>query len=243
MNQINRRGEKGHRSAGYELSRPARLEMEMIEASEAWEEQVEKNIRSAGLGERIKRLRLKRSMGLVELGRRSGLSASYLSQLETGRVIPTLRNLSRIALVFGKDLDHFFADNRQSCFRISRGNVRSRITVNEKTGSMISESMSALVPDRTLVPCIAEFPLSDSDASFLPRTFEGEEFVYVLSGAAVAFSASKERGLEEGDVLWVDGNVAREYRCKAGQTAKLMIVTCPLTVGDRPLQKTVSMHF
>jgi hypothetical protein len=35
------------------------------------------------IGERIKRLRLKKSMGLVELGRHTGLSASFLSQLET----------------------------------------------------------------------------------------------------------------------------------------------------------------
>ena len=51
------------------------------------------------IGERIKHLRLKKSMGLVELGRHTGLSASFLSQLETGRVVPTLRNLARIAMV------------------------------------------------------------------------------------------------------------------------------------------------
>jgi transcriptional regulator with XRE-family HTH domain len=60
------------------------------------------------IGERIKRLRLKKSMGLVELGRHTGLSASFLSQLETGRVVPTLRNLARIAMVFSKDLSYFF---------------------------------------------------------------------------------------------------------------------------------------
>jgi ribosome-binding protein aMBF1 (putative translation factor) len=41
------------------------------------------------LGERIKKLRLRRSMGLVDLGKKTGLSASFLSQLETGRVVPT----------------------------------------------------------------------------------------------------------------------------------------------------------
>ena len=36
------------------------------------------------IGERIKRLRLKKSMGLVELGKHTGLSASFLSQLGDG---------------------------------------------------------------------------------------------------------------------------------------------------------------
>jgi transcriptional regulator with XRE-family HTH domain len=65
------------------------------------------------IGERIKRLRLKKSMGLVELGRHTGLSASFLSQLETGRVVPTLRNLARIAMVFSKDLSYFFETERR----------------------------------------------------------------------------------------------------------------------------------
>ena len=216
----------------------------MIDVNEGWEEQVEKNVQSVALGARIHRLRLKRSMGLVELGRRSGLSASYLSQLETGRVIPTLRNLSRIALVFGKDLSYFFEDNHQSRFRISRGDTRSRLTVKQKTGSMISESMSVLIPDRSLVPCIAEFPLSDSDASFSPKTFEGEEFVYVLAGSVLALTDSKKEVLEEKDVMWVDGGTSREYRCKAGKTARLMIVTYPIgSNGERPLQKSLSKHF
>ena len=46
-------------------------------------ETAEAVIRSKAIGERIRRLRLKRSIGLVELGRRTGLSASFLSQLET----------------------------------------------------------------------------------------------------------------------------------------------------------------
>jgi transcriptional regulator with XRE-family HTH domain len=215
----------------------------VIEVSEAWEQQIEKNVRSAGLGEKIHGLRRKRSMGLVELGRRSGLSASYLSQLETGRVVPTLRNLSRIALVFDADLNYFFEHNRQGSFRISRADVRPRLTMHQGTGTTISENMSLLAPDRSMVPGIAEFPLSDSDVSFLPEKFEGEEFVYVLSGSAVAFLDSQEKTVDEGDVLWVDGYAAREYRCKAGQTARLMIVSCPLTFGNRPRQKSPSRHF
>ena len=65
---------------------------------------VEDFISEKRIGGRIKALRLKKSMGLVELGRHTGLSASFLSQLETGRVVPTLRNLARIAMVFSKDL-------------------------------------------------------------------------------------------------------------------------------------------
>src|SRR5215475_5831174 len=79
------------------------------------------------IGERIKRLRLKKSMGLVELGKHTGLSASFLSQLETGRVVPTLRNLARIAMVFNKDLSYFFEAEPYTLFRIHRKGDRVKL--------------------------------------------------------------------------------------------------------------------
>src|SRR5271170_1475578 len=89
-------------------------------------EAAESFIAEKRIGERIKYLRLKKAMGLVELGRRTGLSASFLSQLETGRVVPTLRNLARLALVFEKDLSHFFETTDRRVFRIQRRKDRVR---------------------------------------------------------------------------------------------------------------------
>src|SRR5476651_2046486 len=77
-------------------------------------EAAESVIAEKRIGERIKHLRLKKSMGLVELGRHTGLSASFLSQLETGRVVPTLRNLARVAMVFSKDLSYFRSEEHTS---------------------------------------------------------------------------------------------------------------------------------
>src|ERR1700710_576476 len=105
------------------------------------------------IGERIKRLRLKKSMGLVELGKHTGLSASFLSQLETGRVVPTLRNLARIAMVFSKDLNYFFEPEPQTLFRVHRQKDRVLLPqsgVDEPT--YYFESLGYLVPDRQLDP-------------------------------------------------------------------------------------------
>src|ERR1700722_3898372 len=110
------------------------------------------------IGERIKRLRLKKSMGLVELGRHTGLSASFLSQLETGRVVPTLRNLARIAMVFAKDLNYFFEPEPQTLFRIHRGKDRVRLPQSgAQDPSYYFESLGYMVPDRQLDPYFAEF--------------------------------------------------------------------------------------
>jgi len=47
------------------------------------------------------------------LGQHTGLSAALLSQLERGKLFPTLPTLLRIATVFGVGLDSFFSDQRK----------------------------------------------------------------------------------------------------------------------------------
>ena len=121
-------------------------------------EAAESFIAEKRIGERIKHLRLKKSMGLVELGRHTGLSASFLSQLETGRVVPTLRNLARIAIVFGRDLAYFFEPEPHPLFRVHRRSERVRLPqsgVDDPT--YYFESLAYMVPDRQLDPYFAEF--------------------------------------------------------------------------------------
>src|SRR6476619_1496629 len=65
-----------------------------------------------GIGAKIRALRLKKKIGLVDLGKHTGLSAALLSKLERGRLFPTLPTLLRIALVFGVGLEYFFAGAR-----------------------------------------------------------------------------------------------------------------------------------
>src|SRR6202789_3550995 len=107
-------------------------ELMQVESKEGANNQIdpasaESFIAEKRIGERIKRLRLKKSMGLVELGRHTGLSASFLSQLETGRVVPTLRNLARVAMVFSKDLSYFFDPEPRTLFRVHRRTERVRL--------------------------------------------------------------------------------------------------------------------
>jgi transcriptional regulator with XRE-family HTH domain len=182
-------------------------------------------IEAKGIGQKIRRLRLKRSMGLAELGKEVGLSASFLSQLENGRVIPTLRNLSRIALVFKRELSYFFRDENDKVFRVSRGKDRIRLVVGE---FLLSDSMSVLVPDRHIVPCIADFLPGIEGAAFHPQIFPGLELVYVIDGSLTLSTEGKTELLQSEDSAWIDGSTSRQYRCHEDKPAKALIVTFAL---------------
>ena len=179
----------------------------------------------ARLGQRIKRLRLKRSMGLVELGKQTGLSASFLSQLETGRVVPTLRNLARIALVFGKDLSYFFDSGDGGVFRVQRGKDRVRLPMGSPETDYIAQSFGILVPEGGLRPCMAEFLPGNDREPFYPEQYPGVEMVYVLSGTLAVQRNGESHDLEPRDVMYVAGETERSYRCGGDGPAKALIIS------------------
>lgn len=195
---------------------------------------VEDFISEKRIGKRIKDLRLKKSMGLVELGRHTGLSASFLSQLETGRVVPTLRNLARIAMVFSKDLSYFFEPEPTTLFRVHRRKDRVRLP---QTGAddptYFFESLGYLVPDRQLDPYFAEFLPVRTGRAPRPHQHAGCEFLYILSGALEVRHGAGSHKLEAGDAVYFDANTIHSYVCCGEEPATAVIVTLqhPLMVS------------
>jgi len=207
------------------------------------DEAAERFIADKHIGERIKRLRLKKSMGLVELGRQTGLSASFLSQLETGRVVPTLRNLARVAMVFSKDLSYFFESDPQPLFRVHHRRDRVRLPQSGSDHpSYFFESLGFLVPDRHMDPYYAQFlPLaSEEEKTEATRTHvhPGYEFLYVLDGKLELVVGEKNSEnhatLEPGDAVYFDSGAPHSYLCAGDKPASALIVTMHQPLAVRP---------
>ena len=189
-------------------------------------EAAESVIAEKKIGERIKHLRLKKSMGLVELGRHTGLSASFLSQLETGRVVPTLRNLARIAMVFSKDLNYFFEPEPKTLFRVHRGKDRVRMPQSGVDDPCyFFESLGYLVPDRQLDPYFAEF--LPTAASRQPRSHQhfGCEFLFILAGKLTVRHGETMHEVSAGDAIYFDASTTHSYECAGTEPCSAIIVT------------------
>lgn len=189
-------------------------------------EAAESVISEKRIGERIKHLRLKKSMGLVELGRHTGLSASFLSQLETGRVVPTLRNLARIAMVFSKDLNYFFEPEPMTLFRVHRAKERVRLPQSGvQDPTYFFESLGYMVPDRQLDPYLAEFV--PTKPGHEPRAHQhfGCEFLFVLSGELTIRHGAAVHHVEQGDAIYFDASTTHSYECSGEVSATALIVT------------------
>jgi transcriptional regulator with XRE-family HTH domain len=208
------------------MSNAPEVMSEETQKTQADPETAERFIAEKRIGERIRRLRLKKSMGLVELGRHTGLSASFLSQLETGRVVPTLRNLARIAMVFSKDLSHFFETEPTAIFRIHRQKDRVRLPqTGVEPPTYFFESLGYMVPDRHMDPYFAEFiPMARTPE---PRAHmhPGYEFLYVLDGELELRHGDQACTLDAGDAVYFDSGTPHSYQCAGKRAARVIIVT------------------
>ncbi len=219
------------------MAEAAVVRNEETQKSQVDTETTERFIAEKHIGERIKRLRLKKSMGLVELGRHTGLSASFLSQLETGRVVPTLRNLARIAMVFSKDLSYFFESEPQSIFRVHRRKDRVRLPqTGVESPSYFFESLGYMVPDRHMDPYFAEFVPMPQSQELKAHTHPGFEFLYVLDGNLGLQHGENQHTLEPGDAVYFESSTPHSYMCAGTKSASALIVTMhqPLPMPNAP---------
>src|SRR5215204_1020282 len=141
-------------------------------------------LKKYAIGDKLRRLRLRKSMGLLELSKHTGLSPALLSKLERGLMHPTLPTLLRIAMVFSVGLEYFFNPEARPVLEIVRKKDRLRFP-NSQDAAHVSyyfESLDFPVPDRALNSYLAEFePLNEEESRF--HEHPGVEFLYMLSGS------------------------------------------------------------
>jgi transcriptional regulator with XRE-family HTH domain len=166
------------------------------------------------IGEKIRTLRLRKSLGLVELGKHTGLSPAMLSKLERGKLFPTLPTLLRIALVFGVGLEHFFADERRRHL-ISVVRKKERLRFPESPGggpiAYHFESLDFKTTERKLNAFYAEFEPMPPE-KIRTHQHPGIELLYLISGRLEMTIGSEHVVLGAGDAIYFDSAVRHSYR-------------------------------
>lgn len=182
-------------------------------------------LREYAVGPKLRALRLKKKMGLVELGRHTGLSAAMISKVERGILFPTLPTLLRIALVFGVGLDHFFsASTARKAFGIVRRAERTRFS--ERLGgrdvAWEFECLDFTATERKLNAYWVKF-----SGPARPRTHEhaGAEFIHVLKGMLTLTLGAEQHELDEGDSMYFDSSQPHAYARSGARPCEALVVT------------------
>ena len=183
-------------------------------------------LRPYSIGEKIRALRLRKKMGLVELGQHTGLSAALLSKLERGKLFPTLPTLLRVAMVFSVGLEYFFREERKNMVALIRKSERQRFPDKPATSdvSYFFESLDFAATDKKINAYHADFqPISPDKARI--HFHPGVEFLYLISGELALKIGNEEYQLEERDSVYFDSSVPHSYRRAGKKECDGIVVT------------------
>jgi transcriptional regulator with XRE-family HTH domain len=180
------------------------------------------------IGPKIRALRLKKNLGLVQLGLHTGLSSALLSKIERGQLFPTLPTLLRIALVFGVGLEHFFVESgKRPVVAVIRKSERLRLP--DRPGadppSYLFESLDFPVTDRKMEAFYAEFPVHAAPSQ--PHLHAGAEFIYVVKGQLIVQIETEDVVLDEGDAIYFESNAPHSYRRGGRSACTAIVVVAP----------------
>jgi transcriptional regulator with XRE-family HTH domain len=180
------------------------------------------------IGPKIRALRLKKKLGLVQLGEHTGLSTGMLSKIERGVIFPTLPTLLRIALVFGVGLEHFFVESEERPeMAVIRKRDRLRLPnrVGEDQPSYFFESLDFPVTDRKMEAFFADFPARAKPTE--PHRHDGAELIYVIDGQLVVNLDGEDLTLDEGDAMYFDSGTPHSYHHEGRTSCSAIVVVSP----------------
>jgi transcriptional regulator with XRE-family HTH domain len=197
------------------------------------------------IGQKLRALRLRRSMGLTQLGQRTGLSPALLSKIENGKLVPTIPTLLRIATVFDVTLDHFFQnEHRRRIISITRKQEREQ-GAERRLASDDGYELTRLdlgAGERKFQPYLAEF--SATSENLRPHVHQGFEFLHILSGTLQLTIGSDSNVLRQGDSVYFDSNLRHAYRnLGQGPCVAFMVLAYPeRNLSERRMDHLGNLH-
>jgi len=197
--------------------------------TESGPETVSRILSAYDLGRKLRQLRMRKKIALIDLGKHTGLSASMLSQLENGKLVPTLATLARISMVFDVGLEHFFGNRRgQKTFSVVRAVERLRFPdrADSPSPAYFFECLAYAAHDKGLQAYVAEFPPHEPE-QVQEHFHEGAEFLFILEGSLGLRFEGEEQVIEQGDSVYFDSSEPHAYRGLLDKLTRAIVVTTP----------------
>jgi transcriptional regulator with XRE-family HTH domain len=194
---------------------------------------------STELGPRLRAIRLRRGISLRELARRLDLSPSAISQIETGKMQPSVRTLYAFVSEFGVTVDEVLfdpsapaADSGSRSVSESSAAAGPGLAVQRAVGRPAITLNSGVTWERLMF-------WADEDVEFIEATYEpggasspddalarhnGHEFGYVLSGTLRVVVGFDDFTLGPGDSISFPSSTPHRLSNEGSETVRAIWV-------------------
>ena len=164
------------------------------------------------VGARLKRVRQQRRMTLIEVAESTGISKSTLSRLETGQRRPTLELLLALSRVYRVPLDDLVGapDVGDPRIRLKPGRVKGRTVIPLTRQPDGMQAWKIVIPTSQVTPD--------------PRSHDGYEWIYVLSGRMRLVLGDQDWVLGAGEVAEFDTQVPHWFGSTGEESAEILSI-------------------
>lgn len=175
------------------------------------------------ISKRIKEWRLERKLTLKELSEKTGLSISFLSQVERASSSIAITSLKKIADAVEVPITSFFEDYANQNYIVKQEEQKPfRI---EGSGSIYTR-LGGVFPGRTIEPLLVTLPAGQSTGKQMSHP--GEEFYYVLEGVVVFDVEGKEYIVRTGDSIHFPSTIPHSMQNPFDRDVKVLSVVTPV---------------
>lgn len=174
----------------------------------------------AGLGARLRALRLGLGLTLDALAEAADIDKGYLSRLERGLKAPSIATLLRLSEALGVPAAELFGERvAEHAVHVMRAAGRIAAVPGDRLGhayEMLSRAGAAL--EAFVIHPSAEFPPASAAA-----IHSGEELVFVLSGTIEMRFADRGFVLTAGDCAQFPGHLPHRMRRVGAEAASALV--------------------
>ena len=170
-----------------------------------------------------KRIRKERKMSLRDLSAKSGLSISFLSNYENGKVNISIAALYQIAQSLEVPIKLLLAAEEDHALLVVPHDNRYAV-IQHKTseGTAVQEFLTRGASFDMQVAVMLLPPYMDSGN---PAKHKSEEFLFVLSGTVVLMlDMHGDVTLQKGDMAYYDANLSHSWKNPLGEAAEFLLV-------------------
>ncbi len=180
-------------------------------------------------GARLRELRLQRGWTLQDLAGRSGLSKTFLSRLESGNRQASIAAVLTLSRILDVSLASLFESPLATDPCVI---VRGATAVEQTTNGLAYVPLSDPARFFNLQPMRVR--ISPSRRGREHYHHDGEEWLYLLSGALTLSLSGKTYELAAGDAAHFDSRLPHRLIARGSHDAEVLLVASPLT-GPLPV--------
>ena len=181
------------------------------------------------IGKKIKELRKKRKLTLVELSQQSGVQVATLSRIENDKMTGSVESHMNISRALGVDITQLYSNIARGDKRVDLNDTSAGKDVFVHSKNSSSEMLTSGILSKQMMPVLTRIE-AGGQTDREQNKIGTEKFLYVLEGSIEVTIGEDKYKLEKDAALYFDASLAHFLRNNGEKIARVIVVVTPVAL-------------